>query len=298
VGLLAALALVLTWLLMVVGATTRAEGAGLSCPDWPLCHGHVVPPVDRAMYPEAPRYAVHRVYLEFSHRVLAACVAATTLVLAWRLRQRRRTRRAALLLGLLAAQVMMGAVTVLAGNAPWTVIIHLALALSYLSAVAATLVQELPLSPHAPVGSVRDVLLLALVDVQLLIGVVVSAHGYGLACLDFPLCEPGLPLAGAVAWQVAHRVAGFSILAAAVMAVVFRPLHFRRHGALLLALVLIQVALGAVNVLWRLPPLASGAHLGVAVLIHLALLRPLLGWGAPRDVVHTRGLPVHTRVSA
>ena len=45
--------------LVVLGALVRAHGAGLACPDWPLCFGNFVPAMDL------------RVAFEYSHRVLA-----------------------------------------------------------------------------------------------------------------------------------------------------------------------------------------------------------------------------------
>ena len=47
------------WVLIVIGALVRAHGAGLSCPDWPLCHGQVVPDFDA------------RIALEWGHRLFA-----------------------------------------------------------------------------------------------------------------------------------------------------------------------------------------------------------------------------------
>src|SRR2546427_12639055 len=40
---LASLAVVATYALIILGGLVRATGAGLACPDWPLCHGRLMP---------------------------------------------------------------------------------------------------------------------------------------------------------------------------------------------------------------------------------------------------------------
>jgi heme a synthase len=97
----------LIYLQIVVGATMRHTGAGLAIPDFPLAFGHLVPPQWDA------RIAVH-----FAHRVGALVVSililATTGHVFYHLRRRPElVRPSLLLLGLLALQVTLGALTVM-----------------------------------------------------------------------------------------------------------------------------------------------------------------------------------------
>ena len=55
--------------LIVLGAVVRSTGSGLACPDWPLCHGRLIPPLQT------------QVLLEWSHRFVALLVSLGTLAL-------------------------------------------------------------------------------------------------------------------------------------------------------------------------------------------------------------------------
>lgn len=279
---------VLTWFLMVWGALTRAARAGVACPDWPLCHGRWIPPVDAGFYPPDPNYAVYRVYLEFIHRVLAGLVTVGTVFLSVRLWRKACRGLVALMGSILVLQVSMGAVTVWLRNAPFTVVIHLGLALGFLG----TLLQaRRRLAGTGDAGGSVSALtvgyrvLLVLVFVQMLVGAVVSSRSIGLACYDFPLCN-GLPLPpvwnGPVAWQFTHRVLGWLTLVGAWVlhgaAVAMGLPRSERRWTLGLSLGLfLQVLLGGVNVWLRIPPLASAAHLGLAVVLFALLVEKSSG---------------------
>lgn len=60
-----------TWLLMGLGSATRVMNAGLSCPDWPLCYGEIVPSQQMNL----------QVFLEWFHRMVASGVGLATLTL-------------------------------------------------------------------------------------------------------------------------------------------------------------------------------------------------------------------------
>jgi heme a synthase len=71
---------ILTLFLMALGSATRVMNAGLSCPDWPLCYGTLIPAAQMNL----------QVFLEWFHRLVASSLGFLTLLLtglSWRWRQ-------------------------------------------------------------------------------------------------------------------------------------------------------------------------------------------------------------------
>jgi len=66
----AALTTALTFPLIVLGSVVRLKGAGLACPDWPLCYGRVTP-LNEVVNPAPEGF---RIALEVGHRYLAGVV--------------------------------------------------------------------------------------------------------------------------------------------------------------------------------------------------------------------------------
>src|SRR5688500_17695595 len=145
----ALLSILSTFLLMVVGAYVVKTNAGLSCPSWPDCTpGDYFPPF------ENPPYTQEQILSEWFHRLLAMIASVFTVGLAvvtfrhYKFREDLKTLAVAAL-GLLFAQVLAGALTVMLGNAPWTVVIHQGLAITFFGVLVAILARTWnTLSPH------------------------------------------------------------------------------------------------------------------------------------------------------
>jgi len=106
------------FLQLVVGAVMRHTKAGLAIPDFPLALGRVVPPL------ESFPVAIH-----FAHRVGAVVVAGLVGFSAFRAFRSRRpglTSTSLLMLLLLAAQIALGALTVLSRKAVPVTTAHVA----------------------------------------------------------------------------------------------------------------------------------------------------------------------------
>src|SRR5579862_171454 len=114
---------------VVLGAWVRLTDAGLGCPDWPGCYGHVYPQADHNF-----SKAIH----EMIHRYFASTLGAIILgLLGWALWNRRTRgqplKSVALLFGVVCLQGALGALTVTLLLKPLIVTAHLLGGLSTLA---------------------------------------------------------------------------------------------------------------------------------------------------------------------
>lgn len=279
-----------TFLLIVWGAVVRRAGAGLGCPDWPLCYGTVLPPFSLLSF------------IEYFHRLLAGVVVIVTIGMLIAVRKDPATRsrlssRALGALALLLVQAGMGGVTVKSELHPHVVATHLMLAWIFMAVILRMAIRlkailtgaeagELPLArPQLLPRGARIVgwIALALLLLQGALGAIVSTSHAGLACPDFPKCQ-GLwmpPMIGAVATHMSHR---FMAILVTLMIGAYAGIGSARSQGVPAAkklfrliswVLLLQLALGITNIWTHLSFAVDIAHLAIATLLWMLMILSL-----------------------
>jgi heme A synthase len=274
----AALAVAFTHL--VFGAIVRISGSGMGCGDhWPLCYGHLFPPMDR------PDLVV-----EWTHRLLASILVLTVsafAVVAWRARRdphvggRGGVLRAALYaVGAVFAAALLGAVTVKLGNTPYATVAHWLLAMTLFATLGAAAMRAGALGGDAisvehVSGRVRRAAYAAAALAFLTValgGLTAKLPDAAIACRSFPLCgrDPAAAAQG-VHTQLTHRVLAMLLLLhlIGVVAGLSRRRDESRTVAraaqIALGLVVLQLTVAASMVLLTLPPVLRSLHEAVGV---------------------------------
>jgi protoheme IX farnesyltransferase len=275
---LAALTLATALGLVTIGVIVRATDSGLGCPDWPLCHGQVIPPLDD---PKA--------WIEWIHRTVAVIVGFEILALAGLAILRYRDRRSILWPSLVAVllvgfQAYLGRETVRLGNSGASVPAHLAAALTLVALLVYLTVRAgYPAHVGGRGGSQRFTLLAAFTTAitfaLLLFGSNVTATSSALVFPDWPLMGGTLfpPITDATAAHVLHRwVAAVVGLIVVIQALVAWRTQ-RDHPTLVrlavgaAVLFAIQVVIGGAQVLTQLATWTQTLHLALGAVIWATL---------------------------
>jgi protoheme IX farnesyltransferase len=272
-----------TFLLIVAGGLVTSTGSGLSVPDWPTSFGY------NMFALPFHRWAEEGVRFEHTHRVIASLVGLATLVLAGGLfaREPRPWLRG---LGVVAAlavitQGVLGGLTVRYKLPVPVSTAHACLAQSFfaLTVAIATFLSPrwqyehgMPGAPGLRRAHRLAVMTAGFVFLQLAIGAYMRHTGAGLAISTFPLAwGMWIPPLQSRTVQVAfaHRV-GALLVSIHVVLLAVRIL--RKHRAeprlvrpalLLLALLALQISLGAATVLSDKAVLPTTAHVAVGATI-------------------------------
>ena len=261
--------------LLIWGNLVAGMKAGLGCPDWPLCHGSLLPPFNLDTY------------MEYGHRVIASIA---TVLLIWLSSRRLKSYRGAAkaiplaAIGLIALEILLGGFVVLFGLPVQLTTIHFMVGLCMFTMVFYMAVFDgRRLEPAFSASGAAGFLLGlgALVFCQASLGAYVRHSGSGLACPDFPLCEgrvlPSLSDPKILA-QYSHRLSAYLILATALVFYIYALVgigneKFRKGALLILGLVAAQIITGAVVVFSRLYFAATAVHLAIALLIIVVIGR-------------------------
>jgi heme a synthase len=250
-----------TLILMAIGSATRVMNAGLSCPDWPLCYGTLIPS-DRMNL---------QVFLEWFHRLVASSIGLVMVGLAaacWHLRKQLPgwlPLSVTFSLGLIVLQGILGGLTVTQLLRFDIVTAHLATGLLFFCSMVTIGGFLQPYQGTGVAGNLHRYSLVAAacVYLQSVLGAVVASRWAVHQCLD-----------GARLCQVLHS----HMLSAIPVSVSIVALVFK---------------------VWRVPALNSGLRRLSQLAFGLLLLQVLVGVSTLRLHLQVEGLTVaHQAIAA
>ncbi|MFL5667966.1 MAG: heme o synthase [Chloroflexota bacterium] len=271
---LAALTLATALGLVTIGVIVRATDSGLGCPDWPLCHGQLIPSLGDT-----------KAWIEWIHRTVAVVIGFEILALAILAVRDYRDRRSILwpalaAVGLVGFQAWLGRETVRLGNSGESVTAHLAAALTLVALLVYLTVRAgYPARIGGRGASQRFTLFAAFTTgatfALLLFGSHVTATASALVFPDWPLMNGSLipAVTDVTVAHVLHRwvaaVVGVIVLGLAV--VTWRTQ--RDHPTLVrlaigaAVLFAIQVLVGGAQVMTQLAEWTQTLHLALGAVI-------------------------------
>lgn len=195
-------AICLALLVVMLGAYTRLTNAGLGCPDWPGCYGHLVLPSQQLVLEQAQLHYPHvaidkrKAWTEMAHRYAAGTLAVLIFIIAVRVIVVRHRRQSIpwvvpiTLLFLVLFQAALGMWTVTLKLLPVVVMGHLLGGMLIFSLLCYFLLQISSLTIRSSLRARTWVGVgLVLVFCQIALGGWVSANYAGIACIGFPRCN-------------------------------------------------------------------------------------------------------------
>ncbi len=300
---LAVFTAVCTWLVLISGASVTSRDAGMAVPDWPTSFGY-----NMFLFPVS--HWIGPVFYEHSHRLMASAVGLLLIALtvgAMFCEPRRWVKILAwCAIGSVCLQGTIGGLRVMLNDAQIG-ILHGVLAQSLFVLIAVLAAVTSPAfvagrwAPSAAVGSLRwlALALVAVVFVQLGIAATMRHAHAGLSIPDFPAAygqalpdtSPAAlsainarraaigeaPTTASLVWlQMAHRL-GAALIFAFVLALAWRGRHVtagvRRATALLVAMIAVQIGLGAWTIWSNKAADVATTHMALGALVLVVAAR-------------------------
>jgi cytochrome c oxidase assembly protein subunit 15 len=283
---------------VVLGAFVRQSNAGLGCPDWPGCYGHLTPAAAAAdqatsAAPLGGRpLQLGKAWREMVHRYAAGTlgllvVGLAAMGVAWRRQRVVPAGYVGVLLAIIIVQAVLGMLTVTWQLKPSIVTLHLLFGLTTLSLLwwlvltlwrPRTGVWTHPLVRHgASLSAARTLALVGLgvLTLQIFLGGWTSSNYAAIACPDLPTCQgrwwPHADFRSAfVLWHSLGNVDYEGGLLANPARVAIHLTH--RIGALLATIALLAAALATLH-----PNVQSPARLAAVLVLAALALQLVIG---------------------
>jgi cytochrome c oxidase assembly protein subunit 15 len=214
---LAIAGVLLCFVVVVLGAYVRLSAAGLGCPDWPGCYGHLTPPGAGHGASAPGSYASRplvpgKAWREMMHRYGAGALGVVILLISTLAIASRRLRLVSIpfalaLLATVIVQAMLGMLTVTWQLRPLIVTLHLLFGMTTLGLLW-WLMLSLPMSSWgatalhsagrvisgggaSPISTASRLAIvgLAALAVQIALGGWTSSNYAAVSCPDFPTCQ-------------------------------------------------------------------------------------------------------------
>ena len=288
-------AALLAFCVIVLGAWVRLSAAGLGCPDWPGCYGHLT--VDAAarnadainqVFPDRP-FEYSKAIKEMVHRYFASTLGLLILVLAglaiWNRKDPEQPFKLPLaLVGLVILQGLLGMWTVTLLLKPLIVVLHLLGGLTTFSLLSWMAMRRPVAAPSLPWLHKFAVVGLIVLALQIALGGWTSSNYAALACPDFPTCQNSYwPQMDAKDAFVLWRGLGIDYEGGVLQHPARVAIHFvHRLGAMATGLTLILLAFCAFRFGATANVRRSAGILAVILIVQLML--------GPAMVIH--GLPL------
>ncbi|MQF86797.1 MAG: hypothetical protein FI734_05010 [SAR202 cluster bacterium] len=263
-GKLALVTSVLTIILIAYGSWVRVSGAGLGCPDWPLCEGNVIPELQGD------------VAIEFGHRFIAGVtiilVSVTTLI-AYKGRFHDQIAYRLIFGAWLSIlfQAILGGITVLTELHGMVRLAHLTFAMLTLGFLISGAFRALPIGEITYPSLRRSRSLLTGTLFVVLAGGLIVGSGESSGCPGLPLCDSRSSDA-ALVFHGLHRVLATLLVAVLVVTAIQVYKNGDKGLGLVLSLAVallavLQFSVGISAIITDLPQSLRVLHLALAATI-------------------------------